>query len=195
VVLIDHVIYAVDDLVAASTRIESELGLAIAGGGRHEGHGTHNRIVPLGGGYLELLAIADRQEAASSPFGRGLVEHLARHGEGWLVWVVAVGDVDAVARRLGTPITSLRRAGLSARLTGVAAAMAEPVLPFFVSRDRGVADPGAASDAGGITSVELSGDARQLERWLDGASLPVEVVDGPPAVRAVSVGGRRLELG
>ena len=190
--VIDHVIYAVEDLDAAAARIERELGLAVAGGGRHEGHGTHNRIVPLGGGYLELLGVADAQEAASSPFGRGLLRRLEHDGEGWLAWVVAVEDVDPVARRLDTPITTLRRAGLSARLTGVAAAMDEPFLPFFVSRDQGVADPGAAGDAGGITSIELAGDAARLARWLDGASLPVHVVDGPPAVRAVGVGDRRL---
>ena len=189
-VRIDHVIYAVEDLSVAATRIENELGLEIAGGGRHEGHGTHNRIVPLGGGYLELLGVADAHEAGSSPFGRGLVQHLKRHGEGWLAWVVAVEDVELVARRLDTPITRLRRAGLSVRLTGVAEAMDEPSLPFFVSRDPGVADPGADGDAGGITSIELAGDPARLERWLGGASLPVRVVDGPPAVRAVSVGDR-----
>src|SRR6188472_1197857 len=120
---LDHVIYATADLDAAASRIESELGLATVGGGRHEGHGTHNRIVPLGGGYLELLAVADAQEAEGSPFGQGLLRRLHREGEGWLAWVVAVEDVEAVARRLGTPVTTLRRAGLSARLTGVADAM------------------------------------------------------------------------
>ena len=63
---IDHVIYAAADLDAAAARIESELGLVAGGGGRHEGLGTVNRIVPLGGGYLELLAVADREEAEGS---------------------------------------------------------------------------------------------------------------------------------
>jgi Glyoxalase-like domain len=191
-VRIDHVIYAAADLDAATARFEDELGLAAAGGGRHEGHGTHNRIVPLGGGYLEVLAVADPQEAATSAFGSGLLKHLARGGEGWLAWVVAVQDVDLVARRLGTTITTLRREGLSARLTGVAQAMQEPLLPFFVSRDPGVVDPGAEGDAGGITSIELAGDAARLERWLDGARLPVEVVQGPPAVRSVGIGSRTV---
>jgi hypothetical protein len=68
--------------------------------------------------------------------------------------------------------------------------MREPLLPFFVSRDPGVADPGAEGDAGGITWIELSGDAGRLERWLDGAQLPIRVVEGPAAVRAVGIGGR-----
>lgn len=187
---IDHVIYAAEDVDAAAARIGRELGVASAGGGRHEGHGTYNRILPLGGGYLEVLGVADTEEAAGSPFGSGLVRRLAHRGEGWLTWVVAVPDLDAVAARLGTPITTLRREGLSARLTGVAEAMETPPLPFFNTRDPGVADPGASGDAGGITWLELAGDAARLERWLDGAALPVRVADGEPGVHAIGIGDR-----
>ena len=41
-------------------------------GGAHEGVGTHNRLVPLGADYVELLAIADPDEAAASPLGGDL---------------------------------------------------------------------------------------------------------------------------
>ena len=189
---IDHVIYATRDLEGAAGRIERELGLASLPGGRHEGLGTHNRIVPLGGGYLELLAVADQQEAEASDFGRGLSDHLERAGDGLLGWVVAVDDAAAVARRLGTAVTTIRRAGLSARLTGLAEAMREPFLPFFISREPGIPDPGADGDAGGITWIELSGDEARLERWLDHGELPVRVVPGPPAVRAVGIGDMTL---
>jgi len=189
-VRIDHVIYAAADLDAAAARIQSELGLLAGGGGRHEGLGTHNRIVPLGGGYLELLGVADPEQAARSDFGRGLLARLAGVGDGLLGWVVAVDDIDAVARRLGTTITTIRRAGLSARLTGLAEAMHEPYLPFFISRDPGVPDPGIGGDAGGITWIELAGDAARLERWLDFTRLPVRVGAGPPAVLAVGIGER-----
>ena len=189
---IDHVIYATRNLEGAVGRIERELGLASLPGGRHEGLGTHNRIVPLGGGYLELLGVADQQEAEASDFGRGLLDHLERGGDGLLGWVVAVDDVAAVARRLGTAVTTIRRSGLSARLTGLAEAMREPFLPFFISRDPGIPDPGADGDAGGITWIELSGDEARLEQWLDHGELPVRVVPGPPAVRAVGIGDMRL---
>lgn len=189
---LDHVIYAAADLDAAAARIETELGLIAASGGRHKGHGTHNRIVPLGGAYLELLGVADANEAASSDFGRGPLERLARAGDGLLAWSVAVDDVASVARRLGTTVATIRRAGLSGQLTGVAEAMHEPFLPFFISRDPGVPDPGAGGNAGGITWIELSGDAARLERWLDSAPLPVRVVDGPPAVRSIGIGEREF---
>jgi hypothetical protein len=63
-VRIDHVILAASDLDSGAARLEAELGLVAAGGGRHDGLGTQNRIVPLGGGYLEILAIADADESA-----------------------------------------------------------------------------------------------------------------------------------
>ena len=58
---IDHVIYATRDLDGATAMVEAQLGLTAVAGGRHEGVGTHNRIVPLGDGYLELLASATRR--------------------------------------------------------------------------------------------------------------------------------------
>ena len=185
-------IYAAADLDVAAARVESELGLAVRAGGRHEGLGTHNRIVPLGGGYLELVALADPQEAARSEFGRGLVARLAERGDGLLAWAVAVEDIDSVARRLGTTITAITREGLSARLTGLAEAMREPFLPFFIERDAGVPDPGVDGDAGGITWIEVAGDAARLEQWLDSLPLPARVVDGPPGVRTVGIGEREF---
>jgi hypothetical protein len=194
-VQIDHVIYATADLDQAAARVERELGLVARGGGRHEGLGTHNRIVPLGPGYLELLAVADPDEAARSDFGRGVMERLAQAGDGLFGWVVAVDDVDPVARRLGTTISTIRRAGLSARLTGLAEAASEPFLPFFMSRDHGVPDPGGGGDAGGITWIEVAGDAARLRQWIDFAPLPVRVVAGPPEVRAVGIGEREFRSG
>ncbi len=84
------------------------------------------------------------------------------------------------------------RQGLSARLTGVSEAMASPFLPFFIARDAGIEDPGASGGAGGIEWIELAGDADRLDAWLDGARLPVRVVEGRPAVRAVAISGRTL---
>ena len=193
--LLDHVILAAADLDAATARLEAEHGFVATGGGRHDGIGTHNRIVPLGGGYLEVMAVADQAEAQASALGRILSAAIAERAGGLMAWCVAVEDVEAVARRLGTEISLIARAGLTARLTGVAEAMAEPCLPFFIERDPGVADPGADGDAGGLTWVEVAGDSQRLAEWLGGASLPVRVVDGRPALRAVGIGDRELSLG
>src|SRR3954465_2603817 len=135
---IDHVIYATADLDGAAARIETDLGLPAVGGGRHEGLGTHNRIVPLGEGYLELLAIADPQEAAGSDLGRAVQRRIAEVGDGLLGWAVAVDDVGPHAARLGIEQTTIARQGMSAHLAGLQEAMGEPFLPFFIARDPGV---------------------------------------------------------
>jgi hypothetical protein len=190
-VKLDHVIYATADLDAAAARVEAELGLAVAGGGRHEGRGTHNRIVPLGGGYLELLAVADAEEAAGSPLGAAVLRRIEAVGEGLLGYAVAVADVRAVAARLGVELSTITRSGFTGTLAGVGEAMREPCLPFFLERGRAVPDPGTGADAGGIAWLEVSGDAARLDRWLDGAALPIRVVAGEPTLRAVGIGAGR----
>lgn len=67
---IDHVIYAARDLDATAARLEAEHGLVAAGGGRHDGIGTHNRVMPVGGGYLEVLAVADGPRRRSRRLAR-----------------------------------------------------------------------------------------------------------------------------
>ncbi len=190
--LIDHVIYATEDLDRAAARIEADLGLVAVSGGRHEGLGTHNRIVPLGGGYLELMAVADRAEAAGSELGRRLRSRLDAEGDGVFAWCVAVDDIEREAERLGTVVMAVAREGLTARLTGLDEALAEPSLPFFIARDPGVPDPGAGGDAGGISWVEVSGDREGVERRLGGAELPLRYADGPPGVLAMGIGEREL---
>jgi hypothetical protein len=189
---IDHVIYATQDLDAAAARLEAEHGLVAAGGGRHAGIGTENRIVPLGGGYLELIAVVDRAEAERSALGVALANRILVRREGLMAWVVGVEDVVAEAERTGADVSTIERDGLRAQLAGVATAMAEPALPFFIRRDPGIADPGEGSDAGGIAWVEVSGDAARLRAWLGGGELPVRVTEGEPAVLAVGIGEREL---
>jgi hypothetical protein len=177
-VRIDHVIWATADLTSTAARLAREHGLRDAGGGRHVGIGTHNRVFPLGGGYLEVLAVADADEAARSPIGRTI----AAAPEGLFGWAVAAADVEAQAARLGLEVTTIERDGLTARLAGVTESMAEPWLPFFIERDPGIADPGASGDAGGIAWIELTGDVDRLGEWLGG---------GGEELAAALRGGRR----
>jgi hypothetical protein len=183
---IDHVIWVADDLHPAADALARDHGLPEGGGGRHVGIGTHNRVFPLGGGYLEVLAIADHEQAAASRIGRAV----AAAPDGLFGWAVAVEDVPAEAQRLGLEVTSIERDGLTALLTGVAEAMAEPWLPFFIQRDPGIEDPGAAGDAGGIAWIELAGDPERLHAWLgDGEGLPVRYAAGEtPGLRALGLG-------
>ena len=187
---LDHVIYGTADLDVAQRRIESELGLEVLPGGRHVGQGSHNRIVPLGDGYLELMAIHDPEEAATNPFGEVLLEVLPV--ERLVGWAVLVEDIDAVAQRLGTPLLTVRRDTLGASVTGVQEGLREPTLPFFIGANARGARPGELRDAGGLTWIEVAGDAARLRDWLGGAELDVRVVAGEPAVRAIGIGDREF---
>jgi hypothetical protein len=138
------------------------------------------------------MAIADPEEAATSPIGAALHARLGDRGDGLWAWSIGVEDVDQIADRFGLPVTTVAREGLSARLVGVAEALPNPVLPFFIERDAGVRDPGGGGDAGGITWVEVAGDADALDHRLGGDDLPVTVVDGPTGVRAMGIGDREL---
>jgi Glyoxalase-like domain len=184
---IDHVIYAARDLDATAARLEAEHGLVAAGGGRHDGIGTHNRVMPVGGGYVEVLAVADAAEAAESPLGQAVAARI-EVGEGLMGWAVAVDDAAAVAERLGLELSDISRQGLTAKLAGLAESMAEPCLPFFIERDPGIGAPGSHGEAGGIRWVEVAGDRERVEGWLGGAGLPVRLVEGEPALRAVGIG-------
>ena len=187
---LDHVIYGTADLDIAQQRIESELDLEVLPGGRHVGQGSHNRIVPLGDGYLELMAIHDPEEAAANPFGEVLLEVLPV--ERLVGWAVLVDDIHAVAERLGTPLLTVRRDTLGASVTGVQEALREPTLPFFIgANDRGPR-PGELRDAGGLKWIEVAGDEARLRDWIGGAEFDVRVVAGEPAVRAIGIGDREF---
>ena len=189
---IDHVIYATSDLDRAAKRMEDELGLAVVGGGRHVGIGTENRIVPLGNGYIELLTIADPEEAAGSDLARAVQRRIDATGDALMGWAVVVDDAEAVAKRLGVGLSTIAREGLSAQLAGLEEAMREPCLPFFISRDHGIPDPGAGRPGDGISWIEVAGDEARVREWLGGQDLPVQVVPGEPGVNAVGIGTREL---
>ena len=132
-----------------------------------------------------MIAVADHEEAAASALGRAI----AQAPEGLFAWAVAVEDVVDRADRLGLDVTTVERDGLTAHAAGLAEAMAEPWLPFFIQRDPGIEDPGAGGDAGGIAWVELAADAERLRAWLGGEELPVRYAAGDtPGLRAVGLG-------
>ena len=164
---LDHVIYGTTNLDAAAARIEASLGLAVQPGGRHVGQGSHNRIVPLGPGYLELLAIADAEEAAGSEIGQILLEVV--RGDGLIAWAVRRPTCTPSAARLGTTVYPVHRDGMTAYVTGVVEALREPQLPFFVQADARAPHPGEGGEAGGLTWIEVAGDEARLREWLGGA--------------------------
>ena len=194
---IDHVILATRDLVATASRLERDHGLASLEGGRHPGHGSGNRIVPLGDAYIEIMGIVDEAEAAASPMGVWLREQTA-HGDRVAALCLrtdAPGFAATVARLAIRPLPMSRDAPggvtLSWRLAGLPEAMADPSRPFFIDwqvppeRHPARGRPPHRVETDGFAWVELAGDSAAIRRWL-GAGVPgVRVVEAAqPNVRA-----------
>jgi hypothetical protein len=190
---IEHVLFAVDDLDIAAREVAARFGLGSIEGGRHPAWGTANRIIPLGDAYIELVAIANGDVAATNAFGRWVAAGRSRQSLGW---AVRTDSLDAVADRLGLSIATGSRETptgdvLRWRSAGVPEAVAEPALPFFIEWAAGSAFPGAAAvdhPGGGATlkHLSLTGEPDRIAAWLGDHDLPIDVEPAPPgATRAV----------
>jgi catechol 2,3-dioxygenase-like lactoylglutathione lyase family enzyme len=104
---IDHVIVAVSDPDAAAAELEDALGLVARGGGRHDAHGTRNRLIWLGDSYLELMGVFDAELASRSWWGTHIQSVLAKGSDGYAGVVLATDDLVADVERLrasGSPL-------------------------------------------------------------------------------------------
>jgi hypothetical protein len=202
VLAIDHVILGVHDLDAATRRMEA-LGFGVADGGRHQGLGTANRIVPIPRGgddppqYLELLGVVDRREAEGTAFGRALLARIAA-GDCLTRWCFQTDDLDTIARRLTLAPEARGRVRpdgvtLTWRAAGLADSLKESWLPFYVSWNDATQHPGLTPvrhrvEPRGIAWVELSADDRpRLDCYVAGADADVRVVAGPPTLRRCAI--------
>lgn len=198
-IAIDHLVITAPDANHLGAELEERTGLAAVAGGRHTGHGTGNRLVPLGDAYLELLEVIDRTEAQTSPFGRWVLDR-PQHGLGLVC--LRTGDADAVAARLDREPVAMSRVTtdgteLRWRLVGLDDALGPARLPFFIQWElAGAPHPGAMRaghrvDPVGITALELGGDPARVQRWVGDHDLPIRFVGGPPGPRSVTVATSR----
>ena len=97
--VVDHVLLPVADLEDGAQKLREQYGLEAIPGGRHPKVGTANMIVPLGRQYLELIAVADPQEAAASRLGRRVTRALAE-GRTFVDWATRTGSMDAMRDKL-----------------------------------------------------------------------------------------------
>lgn len=203
-------IFLVEDLEKASAAMRVQ-GLDVIDGGRHQGRGTANMIVPLGDQYLELLTVVDEQEADGSPMGRPVLEALKSRGEGLARWSVQASDLDGIAERVGLDVQHRHRTLPSGEIVrwhsvGVDEAWAEPWRCAFMAWDEEVRHPGRMPhrhpcQADGIASIEIGvPDWFELADWL-GESVPAEVRPvaqttlGPTGLVLRTASGELVELG
>ena len=193
---IDHVILLTSDLDRAAEFMLAEHGLASVVGGRHPGHGTGNRIIPMGSDYVELMAVVDQAEAEASPLGRWALE-----GRSTGLTPAAVSlrtdDIEAVARALGESPEAMSRQDSDGRkhqwrLAGLEGMLGPQRLPFFIQWDVEKTDHPARAAAPhrmtphGISEVQIGPAGPVVMPLLDG--LPaVTVGSGVPGVRSVTI--------
>lgn len=141
-VRIDHVIIACDDLRVAEAAF-ARLGFFVTGGGTHPLLGTRNRVIVLGEGYLELVAVAD--PSAASPALRGRIAQRAGY-VGYAAQSDGIEHEVAAMRARGVDVRG-PRAGRLVALDGTVRgwrtalvggddlwSVAEP-LPFLIQHD------------------------------------------------------------
>lgn len=172
---LDHLSFAAgpDGLASTAQRIGGLLGRDFTSGGIHPRFGTRNMTMPLSDGtYLEIVEVLDHPASDKAPFGQA-VRARSAHGGGWLGWVVSVGDITVVERRLGRAAVLGNRhrpdgKELVWKQIGVNGLMADPQLPFFIEWGGDAADhPGynGGKDLS-LACLEIAGDPQRVSEWL-----------------------------
>lgn len=187
---VDHVIVCVPDLSTSVSAFESANRLVSVGGGRHLGHGTANRLIPLDTSYIELVAVVDTDEANESAFGSWVAGHSTRPGADAIAF--RTDDLDVVCERLSLePLSMSRKNSTGDELRWRIAGMEHLVssgLPFFIEWDiEPDLHPGkieVVHPRGEVRlgEVVLSGDRDRLSRWTAGVR-DLVVESGPVGAR------------
>jgi catechol 2,3-dioxygenase-like lactoylglutathione lyase family enzyme len=178
---IDHLIYAVADLDVAAARFVEQFGLEEVRRGSHGDVGTANILLSLGSNYLELITTVDA--TSQHPLAQRVLAASAEKDQ-LIGFAIEVDDIEAEADRLGTDAVPMDRSGgLPGRwmLTGVAEAMTD-VRPFFIQWESGRP---ASTATERLERVTVSGDVTDLAAWVGGEIDQLDIVEGPPGVRAV----------
>jgi hypothetical protein len=172
---LDHVSYAAepDGLRATAARLSKEIGVESVDGGVHPRFGTRNVVLPLRGGhYVEVVEVLDHPVAEKAPFGQ-VVRARSNAGGGWLGWVLAVEDIEALETRLEREsVPGNRRLPDGTELVwqqlGVTGLMADPQLPFFVNWRGGSAVHPSQSGPTDVSLVglQIAGDRARVVEWL-----------------------------
>ena len=189
---IDHVLLATADLDAAAERLHERYGLVSARGGSHPNWGTANRIVPLGGQYLELIGVVDSEQAATNPFGRWIQSRSA-DGDALIGFMIDPDDFEATCARLAldpTPGQRVKPDGieLTWRLAGMVEAMTRTVPCFISWQTRDAAfDGDAGVGATGIAELRLRGDLEANAAWLGALTPAVTLVEGAPGIESLTI--------
>ena len=191
---IDHVVYVVLDLAAASEDWRRR-GFTVTPGGEHAGGLTHNALVGFeDGSYVELIAFHDVAAAK----GKHSWQPVAERGGGWADFALLSNDLLKDAHGLGELLVRPPEDGGRTRPDGLAIAwrvarLTSP-LPFLIedltARDLRVPHGDAAKHANGTKGIAMievgardsaavgEGYARLRERGAPGIGIEPAERDG-----------------
>ncbi|CAN5804933.1 hypothetical protein BH24CHL5_BH24CHL5_01250 [soil metagenome] len=172
---IDHLILACSDPDAAAAELEAALGLRATGGGRHEAHGTFNRLIWLGDSYVELMGVSDEGLARASWWGSHILEQLERRPAGYAGMALASDDLTsdiAHLRAIGSAISDptdgqrVRSDGdvVRWRISRPAAPDPELGLVFLIEHDQSAAEWRPADRAARADEAQALGTPARLLR-------------------------------
>ncbi len=188
---LDHFAVSATTLEEGVDAVESALGVTLAGGGRHEKMGTHNRLLGLGPVYLEVIAIDPEgiDPGRPRPFDIDNFSGAPRITN----WIARTDDLDAalaVSPPSAGPATEVSRGSLVWHM-GVPADGKLPfsgAFPAIIQWPEGVHPTLTLPDAGcRLKALEISHpDAGDLRGALAKVftEMPVVVHEGPLAMRA-----------
>ena len=204
----DHVVIGAAHLGDAAAIVEARLGADLTGGGKHPLMATHNRLMRLADGYLEVIAIDPDAPAPDRARWYGLdnPETAGRLADGprALCWVAAVDDIEKAAAGCGYQcgrIIEVTRGDLHWRLTvpDDGSLAAGGILPALIEWPPGV-NPVAALPDSGLALAGLRAahpDPAMVMDCLDrlGLGQLMEITKGAPSLGFVfDRAGRELLL-
>lgn len=185
--VLDHLVVAAADLEQGSAWLRETLGAEPAGGGRHDGRGTHNRLLRLGAErYLEVIAVDPDAPAPEHPRWFELDSpalQAAITGRPRLVtWVARCDDLDALTGASPVPlgeVRDMRRGDLRWRMTVTPGGMLLEggLLPPLIEW-RTAPHPAAGLPDAGCELIALEGshpDPQRLRGLLEALGLAGEI--------------------
>ncbi|MDW3220555.1 MAG: ATP-dependent helicase HrpB [Acidimicrobiales bacterium] len=191
---IDHLVYATPDLDATLAEIRQTWGVEPTDGGRHDGMGSRNVLLALGGStYLEVVGpdAGQPEPPASRPFGIDDLDQprLVTWAAGvasidvWIAWARTRGvdPGDAFAMQRTTP----QGAVLQWRLT-VPPADGDGVLPFLIEWP-GITPAATSAQGCSLLSLDLRHDDPAIGSRLREYAVPIDVATGPPGLTATLI--------
>lgn len=197
--MIDHLVYASNDLPSASATVTELLGVSATPGGHHVGFGTYNELLSLGDAtYLEVIGPDPDQPTPNGPRPFG-IDNLTRPAlVSWCVRPtrplaeiidqasaagIELGDVRTMSRRRPDGVV-LKWESTFPQLTGPFG----PALPFMIDWGESPHPTGTLSVAARLVELEVAHpDTRALRMAFDiiGVGPTVALREGAqPALRA-----------